>query len=79
MTDDKSNIKTHPFCYDIVEVYRTQYEAQVNKRLAAGWKLLDVFTTCYDPEIFYKDQSIHYVLGRPESVAPFEPQQEDSF
>lgn len=73
VSDNTSSIKDvnrHP-CYDIVEVYHTRYEKDVNERLASGWRLLETFTTCYDPEVFYKHQGVHYVLGRPRTIEPF--------
>ncbi len=36
---------------------------EVNKLLSRGWKLLKIYTTCYDHVIAPQQQTIHYVLG----------------
>lgn len=36
---------------------------KVNKLLSRGWKLLKIYTTCYDQDIAPQQQTIHYVLG----------------
>lgn len=36
---------------------------EVNKLLSRGWKLLKIYTTCYDHDIAPQQQTIHYVLG----------------
>ncbi|MBU5311870.1 hypothetical protein KQI38_07495 [Tissierella carlieri] len=41
------------------------YEAtkKVNDLLDRGWKLLKIYTTCYDHDVAPHQQTIHYVLG----------------
>ena len=55
--------------HDIIEIEDIQSEKDVNKRLHQGWKLLETYTECYDPEAFYKHQYVHYVVGRPSAVS----------
>lgn len=51
--------------YNIVEVEEVTNVSKVNERLRNGWILLEMYTTTYDPHLFYKHQSVTYVLGRP--------------
>ena len=48
----------------IKEVYQTKSISDVNSKLKENWILLEIFTTSYNPEIFYKHQSVVFVLGK---------------
>ena len=59
--------------HDVVEVFCSSSEDEVNARLAAGWFLLETCTTCYEPSVpqLAKHQTIHYSVGRTGDVPPF--------
>jgi hypothetical protein len=57
-------VKANYVLYDIAEVVETNMVSEVNERLSNGWRLLEIYTETYDPEHFYKHQSVNYVLGR---------------
>lgn len=56
--------KHNAFLYNVVEVQEVNQVSLVNEELAKGWKLLEIYTTTYDPQAFYKHQEAIYVLGR---------------
>lgn len=40
---------------------------KINSLLNEGWRILKMYTTCYDEELFPNQQEVHYVLGITES------------
>lgn|GEM_PF-1544942 len=57
----------------IVKTYHHEYsDAEINSYLSQGWEILKIYTTCYDPELFYADQNAHVILGRPKGVAEYQ-------
>lgn len=52
--------------HNIIEVQELDNVTLANQQLEKGWKLLEIYTTTYDPEAFYKHQHAVYVLGRVE-------------
>ena len=59
---------------NIIEVITLSRDSDVNTRLKQGWRLLKVYTECYDTmEPGLNHQSCYFVLGRPSAIAPFVP------
>lgn len=43
-------------------------EDDVNRHIQKGWKLINIHTVSYDPDIAPNDLRIHYILGATNDV-----------